>query len=634
MIIGLIALFGMFYEEQRSKLYSYIKAVICWMFVMYFGLEVLSLFNLVSFGFCTLLWGSLDIGLIIWLFKSKKIKKFRLSLHFSVEAVVLGLIVVITLFFALKTVPNNCDSMTYHLSRIMHWEQNGSVAHYSSHILRQVSSPVLAEFINLYVYVLSGKEDIFFNLVQWGAYITDAVLVMGIAAKLKCNKVSCFLAGILFLTMPIALAESMTTQNDLLVAMWCLFFVYIILDFYAGERLEFSRAVIEKTILLSFCIAFGYLTKPSSMFVFLFFAIGLLITCIAQHNRFSHVIRLLGIAAGTTGITVAPELLRNIHSFHAFSDPIAGANQLVGTLNIRYLFVNFLKNFFYNCPNVIADVSKAIEHAIFYVAYLLGVEINDPSIAECGTAFFIHPAKTFHHDYAVNPVVFWWLVTAIIWGLYLLIKRKIDKVSVMYCVLTILSFVGLCFFLRWERFVTRYMIAFLALCCPLIVVVVNSLWTAGKQKCYWAIVGVLFFLSFAEFANMIPYHYEQSRWTTGERSVEYFHNWKEEKYPIYCEIASYIHEQNIDQIGLIVSENSYEYPIWTMLRKDDITIEDIDVKNSTFIYESEDFVPDCILIDKTAGITEYTYHGQEYYHSGVGDDYTYLLEKTARSSIK
>ena len=627
MILGLIVLFAAFYNEKQSKLYSYIKTVICWMVVMYLGLELLSLFKVISFSSSALLWGLFDIGLIIYLIKNRKIRKIRFTLHFSIETIVLGIIAVITLFFALKSVPNNFDSMTYHLSRIMHWEQNGSVAHYSSHILRQVSSPVLAEFINLYVYILSGKKDIFFNLVQWSAYITDAILVMGIAAKLKCNRISSFLAGILFLTMPIAVAESMTTQNDLLVGMWCLFFVYIILDFYEGERLEFNKTVIEKTILLSLCIAFGYLTKPSSMFAFLFFAIGLLIICIVQRNKMCSVTKLIGIAVGTTGITVLPELLRNIHSFHAFSDPIAGANQLVGTLNIRYLFINFLKNFSYNCPNILVDVSKIVEHAIFYMAYLLGVEINDIAIAEAGTDFFMHEARVFHHDYAVNPVVFGGLLCAIIAGLYLLIKRKLSKAVTMYCLMTLLSFVGLCVFLRWEQFVTRYMIAFLALCCPMIVIMIDSLWNLGKQKYYWAVTGIIFFLSFVEFMNMVSYHYNESKWSTGERSVEYFHNWKEEKYPVYVEIASHVREQGYSQMGLLVSENSYEYPIWTLLRKDDVVIEDIDVQNATSLYESKDFVPDCILIDKTAGITEYTYHGQNYYYSGVGDDYTYLLEK-------
>ena len=210
-----------------------------------------------------------------------------------------------------------------------------------------------------------------------------------------------------------------------------------------------------------------------------------------------------------------------------------------------------------------------------------------------------------------------------------MLKRKLDKVSIIYCTLSILSFVGLCFFLRWERFVTRYMIAFLALCCPLIVIMVNSLWNMGKQKCYWAITGIVLFLAFAEFLNMIPYHYEQSRWATGERSREYFHNWKEEKYQVYSEISLYINKQKYSQVGLLINEISYEYPIWALLKNDDVVIEDIDVQNATSIYESKDFVPDCILIDKTAGITEYTYHGQNYYHSGVGDDYTYLLEKKA-----
>ena len=81
--------------------------------------------------------------------------------------------------------PYNWDSMTYHLPRIAYWAQNRSVEHYATNCVRQVSSPVLAEFVNLHVYVLSRGHDWFFNLLQGMSYLTNAVLVGAIAKKLS-----------------------------------------------------------------------------------------------------------------------------------------------------------------------------------------------------------------------------------------------------------------------------------------------------------------------------------------------------------------------------------------------------------------------------------------------------------------
>ena len=65
------------------------------------------------------------------------------------------------LFLAVYTVPYNWDSMTYHLSRIANWTQNQSAAHYATHNIREIVSPVLAEFLNLHVYILSGEKGYF-----------------------------------------------------------------------------------------------------------------------------------------------------------------------------------------------------------------------------------------------------------------------------------------------------------------------------------------------------------------------------------------------------------------------------------------------------------------------------------------
>lgn len=172
MIIGLLLLSAIFYQKDQDKLYAYIKAMLSMMAIMYVSLELLSIVNLISVLTCRVLWLIIDVVLLIVFIKKvkgKRIEKKSFSLKgaFNWSDALLAGIGLLTMFFALKTVPNNFDSMTYHLPRIMHWAQNGSVAHYASRVVRQITSPVLAEFINLHVYLLCGKK-IFFSMCHSG----------------------------------------------------------------------------------------------------------------------------------------------------------------------------------------------------------------------------------------------------------------------------------------------------------------------------------------------------------------------------------------------------------------------------------------------------------------------------------
>ena len=535
----------------------------------------------------------------------------------------------ITLILAIKMTPNNWDSMTYHLPRIMHWAQNESVEHYASNSLRQITSPVLAEFVNLYVYVMYGRNDFGFNILQWGSYILDTFLIVGIARKLKCDYKFSILAGLLFMTMPGAFAEAMTTQNDLFDAMWLLVFVYVLLDFLQGENIVFNIECIGKTALLSFSIAFGYLTKPAIMFGIVIFAIGLLIAWIKTHVPVDVTLKLFTCSLGIIVTVLAPELIRNLQSFHAFSAPIAGAQQLVGTLDIKYLFVNMLKNMFYNTPNYCFTwMAPLIAHGLYYLSYRLGIDLDAESISEWGNEFGFQTAPNFQHDTAVNTILFTSAAILFILVIFFYKKMKLRKMQIIYCVLAVVSFVMLCVFLRWERFVTRYMIGYLALLCPMVAVILYNMRKSDSlRKIYCLGVSVIIFLSFVEVVNMTIYHVNESLYADGIRETEYFHNWKETKYVAYRDIADYIKDNNIEKIGILTTEDTYEYPLWGMLRGYDCQIEHVKVDNLSGKYEDLTFQPDCIFVYLREDDDTIYYHGAEYTRIDVGDYYTYLMEK-------
>jgi hypothetical protein len=218
----------------------------------------------------------------------------------------------VTVYLAFVMVPYNWDSMTYHLSRIAHWSQNGSVAHYATNIIRQLASPVLAEFVNLHVYVISGQSDHFFNLLQCFSYITNGIIISGICSKLKCNKTFSRLAVLLWLSMPSAFAEALTTQVDQFSTLWLLIFVYFLLDFTAEiEKITFDRQSVLGVCALGFCVSLGYMTKPSVSIGMLLFTVWLLILAIRRKANWSSLWKLIAVTLPTIVLPLMPELARN-----------------------------------------------------------------------------------------------------------------------------------------------------------------------------------------------------------------------------------------------------------------------------------------------------------------------------------
>src|ERR1051326_7803854 len=80
----------------------------------------------------------------------------------------LGLIILVLGASVVGSAPNTWDSMTYHLARVSHWQQDASLAPYPTHILRQLYLQPGAEFVLLHLQLLSGGDRLA-GLAQWAS---------------------------------------------------------------------------------------------------------------------------------------------------------------------------------------------------------------------------------------------------------------------------------------------------------------------------------------------------------------------------------------------------------------------------------------------------------------------------------
>lgn len=467
--------------NEEKLISAWLKGIVGWCGLLFAHIEVFSIFRTLNKTSVFLFWVIVCVCEILYLVKSKKYAQIGSILKQTIciirknkfFTVVFGMIVLL----ALCTVPYNWDSMTYHIPRIVHWIHNQSIEHYATNIVRQVANPPFHEFICLDVYLLSGNRDIFFNLVQCAAFLTNAWLIYEMSRKLGCDEKFSKVGVLMFCSMPVAFAEALTTQNDNLCSMFLLIFFFYLLDFlHMSRKFEDCKENYVKVVIMAACVGFGYLTKPTVTMAMLFLCIILLVVCIIRRDVLKTITKLILMALPIMLIILIPEMVRNIETFGAIFPSGTGSRQLVGTLNPKYLFINGLKNFLFNLPSIyIINSHVYLTSFVCMVAQLMGADINDPSISEDGRIFSLHQAPSFGHDTAVSSTILIVAMVCLAWCIYR--RKRAEKYPKMYTYVVMTMFALICVFIRWEPFVSRYMLPYLALMCPLV-----SIWLADISK--------------------------------------------------------------------------------------------------------------------------------------------------------
>lgn len=645
MLFAIAALFGNIHLYKKRKsiedtgLGSYIEACCLWMLFLFALTEGLSVLYALRFRYLFVAWGLLDVLLLVLLTVQWRMSGFRVQdmwkawkdgWHFGEVSYygILFLAGAVVLLLALITTPYNWDSMTYHLPRIAHWAQNRSVAHFSTNSIRQISSPVLGEFVNLHVYILCRGHDLLFNLLQGSSYLTCAVMVAAIAGRLSCDRRFRFLAALLYMSMPIAFAEALTTQVDNFATVWLLFFVYRLIEYTDRETpMRFDGITACRVGTMGLCVAWGYLTKPSVCVGMVVFALWLLLVCIVRRDRPGDLARIFFCALPCVALPMAPEILRNFKSFGAYASPSAGAQQLVATLQPSYLIVNLLKNLSFNMPTALVKDG----HEIFTViavkaAALLHVELDAESISEKGREYMLHEAGNYNCDTAGGPVVLWLFIFCALWALLRFGKTRWEKCGRGYAIAAAVSFLAFCTVLRWEPFVGRYMISYLALLCPFISVILQLETGENKREpLRWGIVGTVCFLCVMELLGLFRYHYKIFQEHARTRPYSYFAARWDEMAP-YAALTDQIKSRGYENVGLYLHKaDDFEYPFWAML--DGCRLEHVLVDNETADYVDETFVPDCIIWFGELPEEPVVIGGQTYGSVTEAENKEYLLEK-------
>jgi hypothetical protein len=124
--------------------------------------------------------------------------------------------------------PNNNDSISTHMPRVIYWIQHGNFEPWDTGRIFQLMYPVNSGLQYLWSILLS-KSDHWVGLVQWSAAIVSALSIYGIAGMMGAKFPWRLYSGLIFLTLPSVIMQSTTTQNDLTAAgLFGVFFYFLL----------------------------------------------------------------------------------------------------------------------------------------------------------------------------------------------------------------------------------------------------------------------------------------------------------------------------------------------------------------------------------------------------------------------
>lgn len=609
-----------------------IKTTLLFSGILFFITELLSGFhslNLLSLG---IFWGTFNGLLMVFLLRNhgkktlllmaQKIKSYHQTLLLKEKLLVGVLLVLLCLLFiqGLLYPPNNWDSLTYHMSRIMYWIGNESVDYFPTHILRHLYQPPFAEYFILNINVLNGN-DFLSNSVELFFLIQCLVVVYAVLSMFQTARLLKLLALFLAVTIPAVELQSTTTKNDIV----CAFFVLSAL-FYTLKIFKNNSG--NNSVFLGLSVGLGFITKGTA-YVFMapilaFYGFHVLSVSLKEKS-----IKPIGLGALAMVLALSLNIKhysRNYTLNESFlniddTEAKAYANE---KMNGKLLFSNLIKNSGLHlgypveeyCDTLIRKTHKAI-----------GVSIDDKNLNYLGIPYQSARAAVTHEDYVTNTVHFILWVFAFFFLVFHFLfsktRNKTEMIIVAVLVAQILLFTG---YLKWQPWHTRLHIPiFILSIIPITLACQKTKWFKGMV---WVSTPLLLysFMFYFLYNNLRPIQnnpiYTKNVRIDDNRFKKYFAN-QLHLYPEYKAILEELYDSNPKKVGLKMMD--WEYPLFNAYYYDHLQLIAIDVNNNTGSLSQKN--NDIDLIVSTSNSPEIIYNGVKYSNQNSNHLYIWLYKK-------
>lgn len=508
-----------------------------------------------------------------------------------------------TLLQAIVSPPNTVDSLTYHMSRVMHWAQAGSVHHFRTNILRQIELNPWAEFAILQFQILSGGDRLA-NLVQWFCLPGCSIGASLVAGLLGAGRRGELLAGLLTATLPLAVLQASSSQNDLVVSFWLLCFVTF--GILSGRESSWLWAA-----LMAASLALAILTKATAYLLGFPFVLWFLARDAASSWRRAALKMLL---LGTVVLTVnIGHYRRNYQLFrnplHSGTDPYLNSR-----CTPSLLLSNVTRNLAIHLLTPFHAMNRYPVAALESLHVALGIPLYDTATTWPGTTFE-RLRFSPHEDSSGNPCHFS-LFAGTFW--ILCRKRRSDPLVFRYATTVLSAFLLFCLVLRWQPWNSRLHLPLFILFGAAAGVVLEGsmprLLTRGVVHVVSALALTWIVLNHSRpmlsLAPLVETH-PPAIFTTNRRML-YLNNLPPDMRQQLVAATDRIRTMGIRNLALMSSGDLPEYPVWALTRDGKgggPRIEYVEVHNASGSLPQTPFTPDATLTLRDAGVLAVTRAG-------------------------
>jgi hypothetical protein len=558
-------------------------------------------------------WGAFAVFGSAWLSRSKFLLATKENLR-SAGRIVLGeswferflnvaimALCVCTLITALVAPPNTWDAMTYHLGRVVHWQQNRSVDFYPTSISRQLWLAPFAEYCLLHLQVLSGSDRAA-NLVQWISMVGCALMASMIVARLGADRIGQKTAALVSLTIPEGILEATGTLNDYVAAVWIAAAAYFVLRFLQHSD---WRSILG----MALALGLGIQTKATTLIFGLPFALLLGFTVLWRWR--SRAWAAFGVMALIVVLMNASFYLRVHQCFGRWTGPAEYRLQNEG-MGPSLFVSNVLRNL---ALHITAEMRGTLLDAMERVHNVLGVEINDLRITWGGGDHFYFRRTWGDENRGQNPVHLALLAVAL--GFVIFRKPPTRWDTFLYALSIVGGFVLFCGLLKWQPWHSRLHLPLFVLGAPLIALLTVRFRSILCHCGLFALVVVSAAVTLIVNTSR-PWF---GPWCIFVQPRErlYF----VEQTPIlqaYLETCRFLRALSPASVGLIIESDDWEYPFWVLATDPRNTAgtrwEHVRVRNRSSRFASlspyREFVPDCIVSSAMEDPPEISLAGRVY----------------------
>jgi hypothetical protein len=482
-----------------------------------------------------------------------ELQKINLLTGFLVGTIIF--ILIATFAAAILYPPNNWDSMTYHMARVANWISNKSVSFYPTAITRQNYQMPLAEFAIMHLQILTGC-DLYANLVQWMSFLVLILLGFLIAGEFGLTNRQQLISAIIIATLPMAILQASSTQNDLVVSSFlmcfCLFMVRL-------------RVALSAENLLFAAISFGLaLFTKGTAFVYsaaigISLSIPVLMKGMHDRNR-------LFKAATALFLIVLLGLLLNLghfwRNFLLYGHPLSTEAEKYRNEEISagILLSNIMRN---GALHIGTPSTRINWYQYRALQLVLGSQLNNPKTTFYGKLKISH---TRHEDTAGNLIHIYIAIIGVFvlpitffWGRH---NRLI-----WYAIGVALGTVLYCAILKWQPWASRLHMPLFALAAPLFAITITSDIIRVNRR-----IGFLIILCMVLYS--LPYALaNQTRslvtleWNDNDRMKLYFAA-RKRLFNDYNAVMNVLKDEDIKEVGLYLGYNDYEYPFWAFAKRE------------------------------------------------------------------